>query len=132
MDNVKHFLKVKNKNKRLLKFSTLFHNCSQNQNLVMTRSLFLKSSLFVHKTLIQTFLNYPASEKRKAGLSNWFTLSVCLSAPVHKRQVMIEEHLNFNLMLYFEHESENKPEATSPPFAEARTEFKRFNSRTSN
>ena len=35
-----------------------------------------------------------ANAKRKAGLSNWFTLSVCLS--VYKHQFMIEEQLDFN------------------------------------
>ena len=43
----------------------------------------------------------PPHTKRKTRLSNWFALSVCSS--IYKRQFMIEEQLNFNWMLHFEH-----------------------------
>ena len=35
--------------------------------------------------------------------------SLLVHLSVYKRQFMIEEQLDFKLMLYFEHESENKP-----------------------
>ena len=48
---------------------------------------------------------YPTYARRKSGIKKF--VHFCLS--VYKRQFIIEEQLDFNGMLYFEHESEHEP-----------------------
>ena len=110
----------------LLKWSSIvcthpvwFRSVGHTPNLIWQKKLSTKSHDFYASTfpffLFSVACFLPYTRDAKSGVKQFIhSLSVCLSVclSVHKSQFMIEEQLNINFILYFEHysnhESENK------------------------